>query len=149
MKLILVIALIIGGWYLYTSNKKEVDTVATSVATATKESIDIATQKSFGGVGTNARVYYLRNRNYGSSAKNSICTASTSNGGLGDIVGAMQKLGSTVSCIVDPNFPSKSFTLTVPSAAHKGQHYCTDQNGFIGLIPSLTSAPFSLGFACK
>ncbi len=147
--LILIIAAAGGYWYFHTHSGATISGTANSIATQTETDIDAGTQKSFSGVSVDAQVYYLRNRNYGSSGSANICTAATSNGGLGDIISAMQKLGSTVSCIVDPNYPSKSFTLTVPSLANHGQYFCTDQNGYVGLVPSVTTAPFRAGLACK
>ena len=153
MKLLLILIIVLGiAGYLYKKHPHAVEnakTTAHTVVKKTAEDIDKGTMTSFKAVGADAQIYYLRNRNYGASATKSICTDVTSNGGLGDIVSGMQKVGSAVSCVTDKEYPSKSFTLTVPSVAQKGQYYCTDQNGYIGLVPSITKAPFSLGLKCR
>jgi hypothetical protein len=153
MKLLLLLVVVLGiAGYIYHKNPHAVQQAQTTAQTAIKTTaadIDAGTAASFKAVSADAQVYYFRNRNYGASASKSICTDVTSNGGLGDIVSAMQKVGSSVSCVTDKDYPSKSFTLTVPSLAQKGQYYCTDQNGYIGLVPSMSKAPFVLGLKCK
>lgn len=147
--LLIVLGGLIGYYYFHTHPKATVRETADSLKQTAAQKIDEGTQKSFAGVSVDAQIYYLRNKNYGKSETANICTAPTSAGGLGDIIYAMKKLGSKVSCAVDGHFPSKSFTLTVPAVATKNQYYCTDQNGYNGLIPSLSTGNFALGFNCK
>lgn len=153
MKFIIFVLVItsLGYWY-YTSHpeafKQAQDFIKTTEAKS-KEAADSGTMVSLNGAGKVAKIYYVKNSNYGISPTKNICMDVTSENGFGDVLAGIKKLGGSVTCTLDPNYPAKSFTVTVPSLAKKGQYYCTDQNQFVGLIPNITSAPFSAGITCK
>ena len=138
-------------WYFHThpnAPQQTRDAVATAQATGAA-AVDAVTTTSFSGVAKDAQVYYLKNRNYGTSATKNICVDVTSNQGFGDIITAIKKVNNVVTCTADSDYPSKSFTITVPSLLKKGQYYCTDQNAFIGLVPSISKGPFAIGSKCQ
>lgn len=142
----------VGYWYYHThpTALKQAQDAAKVAQTKGVNAVDAVTTASFSGVSKEAQIYYLKNRNYGTSATKNICVDVTSNGGFGDVISAIKKVGNVVTCTVDQNYPSKSFTITVPSLATKGQYYCTDQNAFIGLIPSIKNGGgFTAGMQCK
>lgn len=155
--LILLVVAVYGGYYYYNHNKVAVDSaivdaeetknkiVETSLATA-----DNTVKSAVGSVSTLSLAYYATDRNYGASAQKNICNDTTSKGSIGGVISGIQILTKSISCVVDTNFPAKSFTLTASSPANKGQYYCTDQNGGVNLIPSVApSSTFKVGLSCK
>ena len=139
-----------GGYYYFKHPNaiNQAKTTSQTVVKTTIADVDKVTTNSFKAAGVDAQVYYLKHRNYGSSSKQNICVDVTSNGGFGDVVSAIQKVGNVITCAVATDYPSRSFTIAVPSLVNKGQFYCTDQGGFIGLIPN-TKTPFESGVKCK
>jgi hypothetical protein len=153
MKFIIFVLVVtsLGYWY-YTSHPeslKQAQDFIKTTETKSKETADSGTMASLSGAGKVAKVYYVKNNNYGISATKNICMDVTSENGFGDVLAGIKKLGGAVTCMVDSNYPSKSFTITVPSLAKKGQYYCTDQNQFVGLIPNIKNEPFDSGIKCK
>ena len=149
--LLLVIVASIGGYYYFKHPNaiNQAKTTGQAIVTTTVTDVDNVTMGSFKAAGVDAQVYYLKHRNYGTSSKQNICVDVTSNGGVGDVVSAIKKVNNSITCAVATDYPSRSFTITVPSLVHKGQFYCTDQGGFIGLIPNTTKAPFESGVKCQ
>jgi hypothetical protein len=157
LTLVLAIAIFAGGYYYYTHHKAKVDTAIknasdtknTIIATTTA-GIDSAIKSAIGSIAPLSLVYYAKDRNYGESATKNICNDTTSAGSIGGIISGIQVYTKSISCVVDTNYPSKSFTIVASSFAHKGEYYCTDQNGKVELIPSVSSGnTFKAGFSCK
>ncbi len=160
MKKIILILILIGvgyGYYYYTTHKQNVDAVIQNVndtknaiVDTTTASIDMTIKNAVAGVDKVSPVYYYNNRSYGASSTSNICLDTSSSASIGSIIAFVQKYTKAISCTVDPVFPSKSFTLTAPSLTNKGQYYCTDQSGFVGLIPDINlSSNFKIGLSCK
>ncbi len=146
--IILAIIIIVIGFfgYKYFVSQKNIDTVINNVNTG----IDTAVTSALKGVGAVAPIYYLQNRSYGVSATQNICRDSTSTSSLGSIVADIQSYTKMVSCVVDSDFPSRSFTIIAPSKANAGQYFCTDQSGVLNLIPSIAvGSAFKEGIKCK
>lgn len=155
--IVLAILIAIGyGFYYYHTNQKDGQTVTESaieirdraVAT-TNVGIDAIIKSAIQGIDKISPVYYYKNRSYGKSAVSNICTDSESDTSIGAIIANLEVYTKAVTCTVDPNFPTKSFTIVAPSFANKGSYYCTDQSGFVGLIPDIKTGTFKAGLACK
>jgi hypothetical protein len=156
-RLILIIVLVWGGYYYYTHHKATVDNAITD-AKKTKDKIvettiattDATIKSAVGSVSPISFAYYAKNRNYGESPAKNICNDSTSSASIGSIISSVQALTSSVSCTMDTVFPARSFTLIASSLLNKGQYYCTDQNGGVNLIPSIsTGSSFKAGMSCR
>ena len=155
--LIVFIGIIAGGYYYYAHNKSTVDGAISSATSATNgaiatttTSIDSAIQAGLKSVNPISLYYYTTNRNYGISDTKNICNDTTSSNSIGAIISDIQIYTKSISCVVDPNFPSKSFTIVASSVANSGQYYCTDQNGAVNLIPSVSqTSTFKSGISCK
>ncbi len=145
MKFIIFVLVLAGvGYWYYTAYPSDVK----KAREAGEIAVDSGTMASLEGAGKVAKNYFLKNTNYGISATKNICMDVTSENGFGDVLSGIKKLGGTVTCTVDSNYPAKSFTVTIPSLTKKGQYYCTDETQFVGLIPSIQSEPFSAGMKC-
>jgi len=126
-----------------------INEVKNNVVTKTNADIDAIIKSTLSGVSSISPLYYLQNgRNYGLSATQNICTNSKSKGSLGNIISSIQQYTKAVTCVVDPNFPSKSFTIIAPSLINKGLSYCTDQAGFF-MISLTSNSSYKAGFKCK
>ncbi len=152
--IIIVVALGYGGyWYInHQSETKDfinnvIDT-KNNVVNKTNAEIDSLIKSAVSGVNTISPLYYLQNRNYGISATENICLNTESKGSIGGVISGIQKLTKAVTCTVDPDFPSKSFTLIAPSLIDKEISYCTDQSGF-SVINTVSMNTFKAGFKCK
>jgi hypothetical protein len=144
------LALLIGGYAYYNRHKMQVAEGVGTVVGATNAGIDAAIQTGMKGVAKVSPVYYLQDRNYGVSDTQNICFDSASKNSLSTIISEIQQHTKGVSCVADPDYPSRSFTITAPSFSNKGQYYCTDQSGFAGLIPAIaTGGTFRIGVRCK
>lgn len=149
MRLILLVLIIIGAvWgYRYISRHQE---VIDEVVQTTNEGYDAAISAGLKAVAKATPLYYFDNRSYGESATKNICFDDTSNNSLGSIIADIEKYTKAVTCTVDPDFPSRSFTITAPSRAHAGEYLCADQSGFVGLVPDITKdGTFRLGIKCR
>ena len=153
MKFIIFILILAGlGYWYYTSHPtalKQAQDAAVQAQATGKTAVDNGTMASLGGANKVAKIYYVNNNDYGKSVTKNICVDPTSSNGFGDIISGMKNLGSAVTCGVDTNYPSKSFTITVPSLSHKGQQYCTDQNASVVLVPILGTSGYVKGLQCK
>ncbi len=146
MKFIIFVLVLAGvGYWYYTAYPSDVK----KAREAGEVAVDTGTMASLEGAAKIAKNYFLKNNNYGISTTKNICMNVTSENGFGDVLAGIKKLGGVVTCTVDSNFPTKSFTLTIPSLAKKGQYYCIDQNQSVELIPSIKNVPFSPGLMCK
>lgn len=152
--IIILAALVYGGyWYInHQSDTKDfinnINNTKNSVVNKTTAEIDGLIKNAVSGVNTISPLYYLQNRNYGISATENICVNTKSKGSIGGIISEIQKLTKAVTCVVDTNFPSKSFTLVAPSLIDKNVSYCTDQSGF-SVINTASVNTFKAGFKCK
>lgn len=151
MKLLLILILIAGGYFFYHYHQKEISQTISDASSATKNAGDAGIQSALAGVGKISPLYYIQNnRSYGASAAKNLCFDSNSSNSLGSIIADIQSVAKSVSCTVDSDFPSRSFTITVPSFANTGQYFCTDQSGIVGLIPSIEKdSSFKQGIKCK
>ncbi len=155
--IIILLAIAYGG-YWYLNNKSKVNdainnanTLKNNVIGQTTTQVDAIIKDSIKSVGSVSLAYYVQNRNYGISNQKNICADASQNISIGTIIAGIQKVTTnSVSCVVDTNFPSKSFTIIAPSTVNIGQYYCTDQNGFVGLIPNISpTSGFKQGLKCK
>jgi hypothetical protein len=158
MKNLLLILIMLGiGGYLYYAHistvadiTKNVNTTKDTVVTATKADVDAIVKSGLGSVSTISPGYYLQNRNYGVSATENICNNATSSISIGNVIATIQKYTKGVSCVADPDYPSRSFTFVAPSLVNPGKEYCTDQSGVVSLISSsLSQNSFREGVKCK
>ena len=152
---LLIIAALCYGGYWYVNHQLEtkdfinnINNTKNAVVNKTTAEIDGLIKNAVSGVNTISPLYYLQNRNYGISATENICVNTKSKGSIGGIISEIQKLTNRVTCTVDPNFPSKSFTLVAPSLTDKNVSYCTDQSGF-SVINTASVNTFKAGFKCK
>ena len=153
----LVLILCGAGYYYYVRQPKDVQTVQNDYNTAkdtvintTNKGIDDAIQSAFKGVGAFAPVYYVNNnRSYGASENQNICNDTTNAGSIGNIIANIQKYTQAVSCIVDTDYPSRSFTIIAESKVNPGKFFCTDQAGGVTLVESISYRPFEKGVHCK
>ncbi|HEY5589242.1 MAG TPA: hypothetical protein VIK86_09865 [Candidatus Paceibacterota bacterium] len=152
--LLIIVALGFGGYWYINNQSKTKDFIQSTVETKnsiinkTTSEIDGLIKNAVSGVNTISPLYYLQNRNYGISATENICVNTKSKGSIGGIISEIQKLTNRVTCTVDSNFPSKSFTLVAPSLIDKNVSYCTDQSGF-SVINTASVNTFKAGFKCK
>lgn len=158
MKTIILILIILGiGGYFYFNHQsnikditKNISATKDTVVTATKADIDALTKSVLASVGTISSGYYLQNKNYGVSTTQNICLNSNSNISIGNIISTIQKYTKGVSCVADPDFPSRSFTIVAPSLVNNGEYFCTDQSGAVSLLLSISSSgTFREGVRCK
>jgi alpha-N-acetylglucosamine transferase len=92
-----------------------------------------------------AKAYLALNENYGISGTDNVCQSFD----LKNSISTMLRLSPIpASCAIGANFPLKTFTVTVPSPINSNKIYCTDQNGFAGLITN-ENLPFMSGVKCK
>jgi len=153
--IIIILAALGYGIYWYINHQQEtknsinniIDT-KNSVVNKTTAEIDGLIKNAISGVNTISPLYYLQNRNYGISTNENICVNTKSKGSIGGIISEIQKLTKRVTCTVDSDFPSKSFTLVAPSLIDKNISYCTDQSGFY-VINNSSVNTFKAGFKCK
>ena len=150
---LVVVALLAFGGYWYFNHQAEVKTFINNMETAKNNAVATTTtdadnfiKTTIQGVNTLSPLYYFQNRNYGVSATQNICNDTTSKGSLGGIISTIQTYTKAVSCVVNPTFPSTTFTIIAPSLANSGEYYCTDQSGFSVLTSEDT---FETGVKCK
>ncbi len=152
IKDIILVVVVVGiCGYFYVTYHSKINDTANSVVATSKASADAVIKSALGSVSTVSPAYYLKNqRSYGVSATENICTDSTSNLSMGAVISTIQQHTNGVSCVADPDFPSRSFTLVAPSLVNEGKYYCTDQSGAVSLIPSVSSgSSFREGIKCK
>ena len=155
--LLIVVVLCIGGYWYFTHHQSTVSTavnnvtdVKNTIVATTNAGIDSAVMSALQGVAKMSPVYYFQNRSYGISASQNICYDATSSNSLGSIIADIEQYTKAVTCVVDTDYPSRSFTLVAPSRTDAPRYYCTDQSGFVGLIPSiLPGGAFRAGIKCK
>ena len=153
----LVLILCGAGYYYYVRQPKDMqavqndyNTAKSNVINTTNIGIDDAIQSGFKGVGAYAPIYYVNNgRSYGASQNQNICNDTTSASSIGSIIANIQKYTQAVSCAVDTDYPSRSFTIVAASKANPGKYFCTDQAGGVSLIDSISYKPFEQGVHCK
>ncbi len=152
--LFIVVILSFGG-YWYLNHQPEVNNfinkiinIKNEVVVSTTEDIDALIKKAVSGVSTVSLIYYTQNRNYGVSETENICINAESKISLGGIISGIQKYTKTVTCVVDTDFPSRSFTIIAPSLIDKNQSYCSDQAGF-SIIDTSIKNNFKAGIKCK
>lgn len=151
----IVILAVAGGFYWYLVHKDSVDqsvnNAKNTVVNTGNTAVDTAIKTALSGVGSAAPIYYLQNKeSYGMSATQNICNDPTSANSISSIVTTIQKYTGSVSCVVDSDFPSRSFTIVAPSLVNEGQFFCADQSGFAGLIPNVNdNASYKAGRKCK
>lgn len=148
---IIILAVIGYNYYLKNSNEinKNIDTAKNNLIQTTDTGYDTAVSSVLKGVSVGATPYYVQNKNYGVSATQNICNDTVNPSSIGNIVSNIQKYTKAVTCVPAQDFPSRSFTIIAPSRVSKGQYFCADQSGFVGLISSVTSYPFMEGVRCK
>lgn len=149
--LIFLIIVGLGGYIYYSYHQAQLEKTTASIVSATNTSIDATVQSTLQGVAKVSPAYYIQNgRSYGASSAKNICYDTTSNTSLGSIIADIEQYTKAVSCVVDTDFPARSFTITAASHVHEGQYFCTDQSGYVGLIPSIRSgSTFKVGIKCK
>lgn len=91
------------------------------------------------GILAEAEIYKATNENYGRSTSENFCIKNIP-------VDLLKKSSTLVECMIAPVFPSQTFTVIAQANAQSG-YFCTDQNGFAGLITDLTS--IRRGVSCK
>ena len=108
--------------------------VVNAVVNAQKAGADAAIKMSMQNIDSIAKMYVINHQNYGVSVSNNACV----NSDYDSFVSAIQDMNKysfiPASCVVDNNFPAKSFTIIVPYPTESHKMYCTDQNGFAGIV---------------
>jgi hypothetical protein len=150
-----VVAILGFGGYWCLNHQTEVQNfinkiinIKNNIIVSTKEEMDGLIKSAVNGVSKVSLPYYIQNRNYGVSETENICINAESKVSLGGVISGIQKYTKTVTCIVDPEFPSRSFTIIAPSLIDKNLSYCSDQVGFFTVNTS-TNNTFKAGLRCK
>lgn len=125
-------------------NDQEVEkTVVDATIKASNVGIKTGMQNMVGA----AEIYFGNHKNYGVSNLQNACLGSDLDNFL-PYLSIINKYSKTLAkCAVSTNFPTKTFTIVVPSLVENGL-YCTDQNGFAGVIVN-TDSQFIAGIKCK
>jgi hypothetical protein len=129
-------------------NNQEIEKDVTDAAIKASDA-EIKSQMQTYGIPASAELYFSQNQNYGISKTNNICeNPDPSVFNFSSILSSINENSKTLAkCAISNQFPSKTFTVIVPSLVTNGL-YCTDQNGFAGLITN-DNTQFVSGVKCK
>lgn len=81
---------------------------------------------------------------YGISSTENFCTSKEVN--MVQILDFLKKSSPFSECLTSPSYPATSFTL-IAEANETSGYFCTDSNGYAGIIPDLAS--IKKGVSCK